>query len=139
MTSNLAIGRMPVFASIIILAFLAAAAGCSSSETSKETAPPVPSGPLALKEFGPPEVRAGQDFNIQPTGISAIWAATENATPTSVLVINGVKLKSDVQNSGKLVTAGVPREVYATPGEYPIYLQDEANGARSNELKFIVK
>ena len=92
-----------------------------------------------LKDYGPQDVRAGQDFNVQPSGVSAIWASTENATPATVIVIKGVRLKSDVQQDGKLITAAVPPSVYESAGEYPIYLLDEKSGQRSNELKFIVK
>ena len=92
-----------------------------------------------LKDFGPREVRAGQDFNVQPSGISAIWVSCENATPSTVIMIKDVKLKSDVQKGGGLVTAGVPRNVYESPGEFSIYLLDEQTGKRSNESKFIVK
>lgn len=104
--------------------------GCATKQESKQ---------LVLKKFGPEDIHAGQIFNRQPDGESAIWAETENATPTTVLVLNGVPLESASQSEGKVVTATVPKNLYEKPGEYPLYLLDKKTNQKSNELKFIVK
>lgn len=103
--------------------------GCTAKQESKS---------LVLKKYGPTETRAGQVFNKQPNGESAIWAETENATPTTVFVLNGVTLESAPQAEGKAVTAIVPKNLYEKPGEYPLYLLDKKTGQKSNEMKFIV-
>ena len=94
---------------------------------------------LALNEYGPTETTAGKPFNVQPDGGSALWAATENATPTTVLVFKDTVLESSVQGDGKFVTAGVPQSLYQQAGEYPVFLLDQKTQEKSNEMKFIVR
>jgi len=104
--------------------------GCTSQQDSK---------PLLLNKFGPNEVKAGELFNKQPNGESAIWAETENATPSTVFVLNGVPLESAPQSEGRAVSAIVPKKLYEKPGEYPLYLLDKKTNQKSNEMKFVVK
>ncbi len=117
--------------------------GCSSSEPPSggpaADAHAAKQGGLKLLKFGPTDIRAGQVFNKQPDGGSAIWANTENATPKTVLVLNDVRLKSAPRPDGKLVTAAVPASLYEKPGSYTLYLLDEKTNEKSNELMFIVK
>jgi hypothetical protein len=94
---------------------------------------------FAITEFGPHETKAGQGFNIQPDGISALWFNTENATLSTVVVINETVLPTAVGPDGKLVTAGVPKALFAKSGELPIYLLNQKTGEKSNAVKFIVK
>lgn len=95
--------------------------------------------PLVLKRFGPEGIHAGQIFNKQPNGESAIWAETENATATTIFVLNDVHLKSAIHPDGKAASAFVPKGVYEKPGEYTLYLLDIKTNNRSNEMKFVVK
>ncbi len=92
-----------------------------------------------LLKCGPEDIKAGVVFNKQPNGESAIWTETVNASPGTILVLNGVPLKSARREDGKLVTAFVPKELYSKPGEYPLYLLDTKTNSKSNELKFVVK
>lgn len=119
-------------ASILMVFVLMAAfyMGCATKQESK---------PLVIKKYGPTDIRAGQIFNKQPNGESAIWAETENATPTTVFVLNGVPLESAPQSEGKAVSAVVPKNLYEKPGEYPLYLLDKKTNQKSNEMKFVVK
>jgi len=94
---------------------------------------------LTLRDFGPNEVFKGKPFNVQPDGVSAIWASSVNASSTTVLVINGTELPSVAQSDGRLVTAGVPASVFANSGVFPIYLLDRRTGEKSDEKQFIVK
>lgn len=41
---------------------------------------------LVLKEIGPLKTKAGQGFNVQPNGESAMWFRAENATKTTIAV-----------------------------------------------------
>lgn len=95
--------------------------------------------PLTLLDYGPKEIYAGEDFNLQPSGDNAIWAVTDNATPLARLVLNNIPLKSSVQEGGKLVTATVPKELFSKPGEYSLYLLNESLKRKSNELMLVVK
>lgn len=88
--------------------------------------------PLRLIEIGPIETKAGKDFNIQPDGRSAIWAKTENATMTTVIVWDKVQLKT-VFGGEQLLTASVPKELYSKPGQFQIYLLDTRTGAKSKQ------
>jgi len=94
---------------------------------------------LVLKSYGPEDIRAGQIFNRQSNGESAIWAKTENATPTTVMVLNGVPLESAPQSEGREISAVIPKKLYEKPGKYPLYLLDKKTNKKSNELKFTVK
>lgn len=95
--------------------------------------------PLVLKRFGPEDIRAGRIFNKQPNGESAIWAETENVTANTILVLNGVHLKSAVHPDGKTASAFVPKGLYKRPGDYTIYLLDTITNNKSNEMTLTVK
>ena len=94
--------------------------------------------PLALIKFGPQSIKAGQVFNRQPNGESAIWAQTENASQYTVFVLNGTELETAVTMDGKGATAAVPKQLYEKPGEYSLFLLDKRTGKKSDSLKFVV-
>lgn len=116
-----------------ILFLIAMGMLCVSCSSKQETSA------LLLKKFGPNEVKAGQVFNKQPNGESAIWAETENVTPSTILVLDGVRLESAPHADGKAASAFVPKNLYQKPGEYSLYLLDTKSNKKSNEMKFIVK
>ena len=118
----------------IVSVFMLLIVGCSS----KQEAPAPTLGNMVIVKFGPEVIHAGKIFNAQPNGVSAIWAQTKNATPATVLVLNGVQLKSSVEKNGTLVTAFVPGELYEKAGEYPLYLLDTKVNQKSNDVKFVV-
>jgi hypothetical protein len=120
------------FASIFMLSLFVVTllAGCDSKQESKS---------LVLKKYGPADIKVGQIFNKQLSGESAIYTDTENATPTTILVLNGVPLESAVEKEGTVVTAVVPKKLYEKAGEYPLYLLDKKNQNKSNEITFSVK
>jgi hypothetical protein len=130
MKEGLMIGKRAATILVCSLFVMAFVVGCTAKEESK---------PLVLKNFGPEDIRAGQVFNKQSNGESAIWAKTENATPTTVMVLNGVPLESAPQSEGREISAVIPKKLYEKPGEYPLYLLDKKNNQKSNELKFVVK
>jgi hypothetical protein len=94
---------------------------------------------LVLKKFGPEEVKAGQIFNRQPNGESAIWAETEHATPTTVFILNGVPLESSIYSDSKAASAIIPKQLYEKPGKYTLYLFDKTTNKKSNKMIFLVK
>lgn len=95
------------------------------------------SSELILKEIGPSKTKVGQVFNVQPDGSAAMWAITENATENTVIMWGDKKLITALKSS-KVVTAVVPKELYAKAGEYQIFLMDTKTGAKSNSLVFTV-
>ena len=127
----------------LLLAMTLLLTACGDNKPPAATAVEKPAAPpekhLTIKDFGPRETKAGQAFNVQPDGVSALWFNTENATATTVVIFNETTLISSVQNEGKLMTAGVPKPLFGKAGELTVYLQDKATGEKSNEMKFVVK
>ena len=100
-----------------------------------------PRGPvsLAVTSWGPNATQTGVPFNVQPDSGAAFWVnVNQNLQSDAVIVFHGVKLRSVV--SGKLVTAGVPADLYAQAGTYPLYVTEEVSGKEiiSNTVYFIV-
>jgi hypothetical protein len=112
---------------LVLLCFVFAFGGCQQKE-----APP-----LKIVKVGPAPIKAGQDFNVQPDGTSAIWLETENATKTTVVVWGETELRSAF-GSPNSVTASVPKELYSKPGQFQISLLDKKTGAKSNSIVFAV-
>jgi len=106
---------------------------------SAQPAPAAQSGALFIVKFGPESTTAGQVFNAQPSGESALWVTAENIPTKTVIVFNNTNLKSFVGKDGKLITAIVPKNMYEKPGSYPLFLLDTETNAKSNEVVFSVK
>lgn len=131
-----------VFLSVVIAC--TATVGCKKKEeavVSKQEAvvvAPSQGQQLAILKFGPNPVKAGEVFNKQPNGESAIWIAAQNVTNTTVINFNGTELKTvvDKQNNAAAI---VPSTLYNKAGELPVFLLDKQTGAKSNEVKFIVQ
>lgn len=93
---------------------------------------------LALLQIGPAETKAGEGFNVQKSGESAMWLRGSNITSSTVIILNGTLL-SGFKGSDELITTPVPPELFKKPGEYPVYLLDTETSGRSNSLIFTVK
>jgi hypothetical protein len=91
------------------------------------------SSEFRLCELGPQVARAGEPFYPQPQGNSALWARTENATPTTLVIWDETPLKTHVAHPGH-ITALVPKELVAQPGNIHVWLADFESGTRSNEM-----
>ena len=91
-----------------------------------------------LYGYGPAEISAGKDFNLQPDGASAIWVNVDNAIETTQVVINENILKSTVSHEGSLITLAIPKSLYETKGHYKMYLLDSSSKDKSNEIYFNV-
>jgi hypothetical protein len=94
---------------------------------------------LTIKEFGPTMTKAGQSFNLQPQGTSAVWIQTKGLSNNdTVAVWADTKLDTFVHLEKQLVTAGIPEKLFSTPGDFEIYLIDFENNIRSNKVVFKV-
>ena len=113
------------YASILILFMIVIITGCGKA------------APLALKEIGPIQTKAGVAFNAQADGSAAMWLKTENATKDTIIMWGDKQIRTDFHDP-KVLTSPVPKELYAKPGKYEIYLKDPKTGARSNSLFFTV-
>lgn len=105
--------------------------------------PPIPemntepsNSSVVLIELHPEGAVAGQMFNVQPSGASAVAATTKGAMNTTSIVFAGEKLNT-VFGSEILLTAEVPPRLYGKPGRYEVYLQ--TGNQRSNVLIFQVR
>jgi hypothetical protein len=94
-------------------------------------------GPMVIRDFGPTKTKAGQVFNAQPGGVAAIWIKADNVADTAVVVWGEKRLPSFKQTYG--MSATVPKELYAVPGEYQIFLLDTKTGAKSKSVTFTVE
>ncbi len=81
----------------------------------------------------------GKGFNLQPNGESAMWAQGENITASTVIVFNNVHLHGYPSGKQNSITTPVPDTLFASPGEFSVYLLDTKTGAKSNEVYFQVK
>jgi hypothetical protein len=94
---------------------------------------------LSIVEFNPTVATTGQSFNLQPNGDSTMWFRTQNATPTTILVINGTEKLPTVYDTPELLTVVIPREYYATAaGTYQLYLFDPLTQRKSNTVEFVI-
>jgi hypothetical protein len=93
-----------------------------------------------IQAFGPAEVMAGQPFNVQPSGQSAMWLAlSSTANEKSSIVFRDVKLKTAV--SRNILTAIVPDELFAQPGDANFYVLDEtfSPASRTSSARITVR
>ena len=97
---------------------------------------PAPSGPaLVLTAVHPLATRAGEKFNAQPDGSSAISVEGQNFTPDAVIMFGEAALQT-TYGSDTILTAIVPGALYFQVGSYPVYVRDGTK--ESNRLAFIV-
>jgi hypothetical protein len=92
--------------------------------------------PLPAPEIltaGPERIVAGESFNRLPDGSSALWMQTANATSWTVIIFRDRALPTTVE-SASFVTARVPDELFATPGQSAVYLKDRLSGRISNTM-----
>ena len=91
--------------------------------------------PLVLRRMHPPGTVAGQPFNLQLDGSSALVAECANATPTTVIVMDSTILPTSY-GSGNLLSAVVPKQLFAKAGRRAVYLSNDFGD--SNRIDFDV-
>ena len=85
-----------------------------------------PGQPGSIQVFGPARIVAGKPFNVQPDGSSAMWVRRPSSLgATSSIVFRNRKLKTVAV--GDLLTATVPAELFASPGQAEFYVVDESS------------
>jgi polysaccharide pyruvyl transferase CsaB len=90
---------------------------------------------LSLKALHPQTARAGEGFNLQPDQQSALGVTCANATPGTVIVIDGMPL-STTYGSPTALSALVPAEVTGRAGRHRVCLRDA--GTESNGLELVL-
>ena len=111
---------------VLIVLTIVLVAGCKKSQP-----------PLMLKEIGPTKTKAGVEFNVQPGGGSAMWAVVVNKTDSTVIVWDNKKLPT-FQHAAGIITAPIPEENYAHPGQHEVFVLDTKTGVKSNSIIFTV-
>jgi hypothetical protein len=109
------------------------AVGCS--EPVKQPTAAIPAKPPILVSISPASTVAGQAFNVQADGRSAIGVNFKDATGAAVIVFGSKPL--DTAHGADFLSAIVPPELYANPGNVPVFIRDA--GGESNKVDFVVK
>jgi len=120
---------------VLFLSLVFVFLGCKKDEA---VSPEKETTLLQIVKFGPVKIQSGKDFNVQPNGVSAMWAKTENATKATILVWGETKLKSAV-GGPNAVTAEVPIELYSKPGQFERSLLESKTGEKSNKVVVTVQ
>jgi len=92
--------------------------------------------PLVLRRTHPSWTVAGQPFNLQPNGLSALVAECAHATPTTFIVMDSTILAT-TYGGGNLLSAMVPADLFRKAGRRSIYLSNDFGD--SNRLDFDVQ
>ena len=128
--------RSSLFVGTFVLAAMLGCGGRAATGDAKPSESTTEATALRLIALHPDETTAGQPFNRQPSGESALAVTCEGATNTTAIIFSGEKIAT-VYGGPTLLTAEVPSRLYAKAGKYDIYLQ--AGKTRSNTLKFEVR
>lgn len=99
------------------------------------------SSPLGITSWGPDHTKAGTAFNVQPDGSASLWIRVNRSLEgyEAAVDFNGTLLQGNI--SGNLVTAGIPADLYATPGKYTVQLlaRKGNDSVKSNGVTFTVQ
>ena len=121
------------------LLLLLAAVGCNKDpvgagvETKNE-----PSGPPVVVSLSPAVTPVGVAFNVQPDGSAALGVVCKNADDKTTIVFASKPLVTlKAKGPTCFVTATVPKELFNTPGSYPVFIRNSAG--ESNHVDFVVK
>ncbi len=105
-----------------------------------------PSATLTVSNFGPRETPAGQGFNVQPSGQSALWIQFTRSDPPSaplpdkiVLTWDGGTLNTTYDKVHLGMTAEVPPDRYGVLGHHDLVIRDADSQAVIAHLDFIVR
>jgi hypothetical protein len=114
-------GRICIFASLVGLT------GCVSEQ---EKSPVMPEA--RIEKLVPDTVMAGQAFQQQPDGGSALSVLGQNLVRGSRIRINGMPLET-ASGDGTSLASIVPPPLFAQPGEYVVQV-DTPDGRSTNTL-----
>ena len=124
----------------IALLLLLAAIGCNKDPVGArvETKNAAPSNLPVVVSLSPDTTPAGTGFNVQPDGSAALGVVCKDADDKTIIVFASRPLPTlKAQGPTCFITATVPKELFSTPGSYPVFLRNSAG--ESNRLDFVVK
>jgi hypothetical protein len=124
---------------------LLAVVGCNKdpvgagAEAKNDAAAVIPAAVIPeVISLSPPTTPAGVGFNVQPDGSAALGIVCKTADDKSVIVFASKPLATlKAKGEGCFITATVPKELFSTPGTYPVYVRNSAG--ESNRLNFVVR
>lgn len=94
--------------------------------------------PTTIIDYGPQSISAGEKFNVQPNGMSAIWLKINIPLQSLVVYFDGRELPTSVNRKGS-VSATVPGDLTSNPGKKEVYLVDKFFNVRSNPVLFEIR
>lgn len=104
----------------------------------KEVSTKKAEGPIIILNWGPNFTKAGQDFNVQENGESALWFNVQNGTRNTVVYWDTQQLVSNSDTLATIITASVPKNLYRKPGDVRLHLRDTLTGNTSMNVVFII-
>lgn len=110
----------------------------TTATATKEVTQKKPEGPIIILNWGPNFTKAGQDFNVQENGVSALWFNVQNGTRNTVVYWDTQQLLSNSDTLGTVITASVPKNLYRKPGDVRLHLRDTLTGNTSMNVVFII-
>jgi hypothetical protein len=74
---------------------------------------------MQVQAWGPKSTRAGQGFNVQPNGGSAMWFKVDEVRGKPTIEVGGARVEAYVAGQSASVNLGTPAFL-AEPGRYPV-------------------
>lgn len=96
---------------------------------------------ISITAWGPQSTFAGDGFNVQKNGVSAMWFKMSGAVAPGTMEawFGNRKLEKFSVVSDKGGAMQIPQELFAKEGEYPVYLVHKPSKKRYELGKFLVK
>ena len=116
------------------LHFLFTAFLLSSCVSSNEKSPTLPAATIA--SLSPAKVVAGQPFNVQSNGTSALSVIGANLIKGSKIKLNGLPLET-ASGDGSSLAAIIPPELFAKEGSFVLSVETP-DGRATNSLAWVV-
>ena len=137
--------RLPhICGAVLLVAVLVAVTGCGDKPANTPAqnpaaapppvaAPPAGAAEVKIEGWGPQETKAGEPFNVQPTGKSALWIkVTGLNTSAGVRLLFGDKSLENVEVANNLVTGALPVQnmLLDQPGDLDFVLVEVATNRK---------
>ena len=124
----------------LLLSAMAALAACNPQVAVPPAGPAALSEPARIVNWGQRSTHAGQPFNVQADGNSGISfeLSAPIATGSFTILFDGRPL-TGVAASGVILTGTIPLDYLATPGSYPMVVENVAAGVRLEAGDFTVE
>lgn len=96
---------------------------------------PAPVDTPYIIEWGPKEIVSGETFYLRTDGQPAVWVKSKNINQTTVIIWDGVELKTDRDLANGVVAASIPESLIQHKGAIKLAIKNNDNGKISREFK----